>query len=139
MKKQTSIVLLAALTWLNAYQIGDASEDAAEAIQSSLQTAPLSRPILAAPALPDDDDDADLPFIVSQALVHNPVSFYIGQSLFRSLAGIHSFASHNLLAIHLRNLSPPQRIDARASTVSLRPHFLFVTSQRSHAPPLPIL
>ena len=95
MKKKTCIVLLAALTWLNAYQIGDAAEDGVEAIQSSIQSTHLKNPVVSSPALSDDEDDADLPFVVSQALVHSAIVFYVVQPFFSS--------PHEIVFVSLRH------------------------------------
>ena len=125
MKKKTCIVLLAALTWLNAYQIGDAAEDSAEAIQSSIQSTPLQNPRVSSPALPDDDD-ADLPLVLCQALVHGAISFYVAQPFFHDLIGISQPLESGKTLSHFRNLSPPQRVKER----------FFIPSARSLAPPL---
>ena len=65
MRKAIPLAVLVMFSWLQGYQLCDASEDAVEALVDAVAT-PCKNPVLAALPATDDDIDAAIPMVMGQ-------------------------------------------------------------------------
>src|SRR5882724_9624289 len=109
MRKVVTWSVLVAFSWLQLYQVCDASEDTLEVVSGRLETLSQKGPILHSPAVPDDDANSPIPLVAGEVLSHSNIQ--VGLDLTTSqvlpLLAIHPEVS--LLAASIQNLSPPGR------------------------------
>jgi hypothetical protein len=136
MKKAVALVVLLLFSWLQTYQLCDASEDTIEDLPNKAQMAAGHQSFLSRPAIPDDDADDQVPQVFEQTLLPSAISQATPLVLSRILPVQQNFV-FVLLAIApaSKDLSPP---DVRASTTDTIGccNQTFVASTRSLAPPL---
>jgi hypothetical protein len=134
-QKILSIIVLLASTGLTNFQIADAAEDTLEDITAGLQITSLHHPIIASPATPDDDDDANIPNIANQFLLPAPIYICLSPH-FMSLPsfqfGLLPFTS---VDVALRDLSPPDSTAANDDLLAHRQR-QYASFRRTLAPPL---
>ncbi len=119
MRKTLPIALVLMFSWLQIYQVCDASEDTMEVVSGRLETLSQKSPILHSPAAPDDDSNSPIPLVAGEVLSHSniQVGFDMTASQIRPLLAIHPEVP--LLAASAQNLSPPgRRLSADSPPVS---------------------
>ena len=119
MKRLTAWGILVAFSWLQLYQICDASEDTIEIVSARLETLSHSRPSLQTPAAPDDDADASIPFVAGEVLTHDTVQMTPNIVVSESISPTCLFAEVSAMTVSPQGLSPPgQRLLAGVSPIA---------------------
>ena len=115
MRKTLPVALVLMFSWLQLYQVCDASEDTIEVVSGRLETLSQKGPILHNPAAPDDDPDTAMPFVAGEFLNHESMraSPLILVAYVLPLLSIHPGVP--LLAASSKDLSPPGRLRSAAS------------------------
>jgi hypothetical protein len=107
MRKVLAWSLLVTFSWLQIYQVCDASEDTMEAVTGRLESLSQKGPILHSPAAPDNDPDVNLPFVGGEVLSHSRIQPALGLTVSQVIP---LFALHPevpLLVASAQVLSPP--------------------------------
>ena len=109
MRKVVARSVLVAFSWLQLYQICDASEDTIEYVSARIDTLSHQGPILHSPAAPDDDLDVNLPFVGGEVLSHSNIQIGLNLTAAQILPLLAIHSEVPLLAASAQNLSPPGR------------------------------
>jgi hypothetical protein len=105
MRKILPVTLVLVFSWLQLYQVCDASEDTMEVVSGRLETLSQKGPILRSPAAPDDDANNPIPLVAGEVLSHGNIQF--------------GYPEVSLLVASAQNLSPPgRRLTADSPPVS---------------------
>ena len=94
-------------SWLQIYQVCDASEDTMEVVSGRLETLSQRGPILHSPAAPDDDVDTAIPFVAGEVLSHSHIQVGLDLTASQILPLLTIHPEVPSLAASAQNLSPP--------------------------------
>lgn len=105
MRKALSLVVLLTFAWLQGYQLADASEDTAEALQDGI-VASIHSPTHTAIDVPDDEYDTAVPLVAGQTL--QPGHIELAQRLIHQAVPTFSQPAHAVAVQQfIQNKSPP--------------------------------
>jgi hypothetical protein len=99
--------MVLAFSWLQIYQVCDASEDTMEVVSGRLETLSQKGPILHCPAAPDDDANSPIPLVAGEVLSHSHIQMDLDMTVSQALPLLAIHPEVPLLAASAQNLSPP--------------------------------